>query len=169
MNIEELKTKYPLLFPNNPQEPINLYGLECGKGWHHLIDVACRLLYGPYSRALKEVEYWEGILEYKKFNEDRTEEKVRENLTAALLKLEEKFRELPSVVQIKQKYGDLRFYVEMSIANDYAWGVIDLLGELSAVTCEECGAPGQLIEGKVKKSTFKTLCETHTKEFYGNV
>ena len=31
---------------------------------------------------------------------------------------------------------------------------------MSAVTCEECGAPGKLLT----QGWFRTLCETHAKE-----
>ena len=49
--------------------------------------------------------------------------------------------------------------------DDYVWGVIDFAEEMSRITCEVCGAPGEIIT----KSWHKTLCEQHAKERYGNV
>jgi hypothetical protein len=163
--IDELKTKYPLLFSNDPLEPIVLFGVECDPGWYKIIDIACKLLYHRYSDAKRTEQYYEEILENKKFSETRTEEKVRLNLESARERVEEEFKLLPNIQQIKEKFGELRIYLDTPLPNMYAWGVVDFAEEMSRVTCEVCGAPGETIT----KGWHKTLCEQHAKERYGNV
>lgn len=61
----------------------------------------------------------------------------------------------PKAVQIKEKFGGLRFYVDYSTKeqNDLIWWAE---GE-SQKTCERCGAPGKLIDGGWRR----TLCDEH--------
>lgn len=59
----------------------------------------------------------------------------------------------PQVEQIKEKFGELRFYV--GEATDEIYAMIDLACALSARICETCGSPGQTRQG----SWIKTLCE----------
>jgi hypothetical protein len=58
------------------------------------------------------------------------------------------------VVQVKEKMGGLRFYVEAS--NDEIEAAIDAASELSIQTCEVCGSPGSLEEDAT--GWWKTLC-----------
>ncbi|WP_374088049.1 hypothetical protein [Methylomicrobium lacus] len=44
-------------------------------------------------------------------------------------------------VQVKEKFGDLRFYHDHH--DDYTGGVVGMAGYISSHTCETCGAPGQ--------------------------
>lgn len=66
-------------------------------------------------------------------------------------------------VQVKEKFGGLRFYYhtepkpgvsEEMIDGDYAkevsgrvYGMVDLAEHLSYVTCESCGSPGEINDG----------------------
>lgn len=60
------------------------------------------------------------------------------------------------VVQIKEKFGGLRFYTNGLI--DGADDIISKYEDLSYNTCEVCGAPGeQCING----GWLRTLCEEH--------
>jgi hypothetical protein len=106
---------YPELFSNiDPRKPIYLFGIECGDGWFEL---------------LKEL-----IIELKaickKFD---------------LVMCPDIFgnEHIPlKVIQIKEKYGTLRFYMNWSTQEmDDA---IDRAEVKSAVTCEMCGKPGEL-------------------------
>ncbi len=58
------------------------------------------------------------------------------------------------VVQVKEKLGGLRFYVEGS--NDAIDAAIDAASELSVQNCEVCGNPGSLEEDAT--GWWKTLC-----------
>lgn len=56
-------------------------------------------------------------------------------------------------LQVKEKFGTLRFYLDMY--TDEAEAAIAIAEEESARTCERCGAPGLLRDG----SWVLTLCD----------
>jgi len=60
-------------------------------------------------------------------------------------------------VQVKQKYGSLRFY--MSHATDEIFDIIEEYEKKSTTICEDCGKPGYLNN----KGWISTLCEEHHK------
>lgn len=57
------------------------------------------------------------------------------------------------VGQIKEKFGGLRFYVDIATKEQYS--LIDKAEEDSYHICEYCGEPGTLTKG----GWLKTLCE----------
>ena len=61
----------------------------------------------------------------------------------------------PVAVQVKEKYGTLRFYVDHG--TDEHYNIIDHYEQLSAHTCEVCGNPGKRRMG----NWIVTLCEAH--------
>ena len=63
---------------------------------------------------------------------------------------------LPTVRQIKEKFGTLRFYVRG--AGDDVHAIIERAVERSAVTCEACGAAGNL---RRRPGWMRTLCDEH--------
>jgi len=63
-----------------------------------------------------------------------------------------------TAVQVKEKYGTLRFY--MSSETDRMSELIAIAEDMSSKTCEVCGSKGELREG----GWYTTLCETHFKE-----
>lgn len=65
-------------------------------------------------------------------------------------------------VQVKEKFGGLRFYVVFSegldqMLRDRAYEFIREAAEESYRTCEVCGEPGELNDGP----WYRTLCEVH--------
>lgn len=60
-------------------------------------------------------------------------------------------------VQIKEKFGTLRFYVNG--ASDVQHAAISFAESMSGHICEECGAPGKT-RGK---EWIRTLCDEHNK------
>ena len=60
-------------------------------------------------------------------------------------------------VQVKEKYGSLRFYT--NTGDDTIFALIDMAEMLSERTCEVCGKPGEIREG----SWLKALCDDHAK------
>ena len=69
-------------------------------------------------------------------------------------------KEIDQVVfeQVKEKFGSLRFYV--NAATDEHYNYIRFAENLSAVTCEDCGAPGKT-RGR---GWYYTACDKHTKD-----
>jgi hypothetical protein len=60
-------------------------------------------------------------------------------------------------VQIKEKYGTLRFYVQGASPRQY--GMIDFAEYLSGAICEECGLPGELCTTTGNYyGWYRTLC-----------
>ena len=59
-------------------------------------------------------------------------------------------------VQIKEKFGGLRFYIGSVSATDYnkVYSIIGKYEKLSYATCEKCGNPGEITKGL----WLKTLC-----------
>lgn len=64
-----------------------------------------------------------------------------------------------SAVQVKEKFGALRFYVDGG--DDYICGLIDMAEAMSQYTCEKCGAEGEL---RNIGGYYTTLCEDHYQE-----
>lgn len=75
-------------------------------------------------------------------------------IVAPLLAMAEK--EGASVMQIKEKFGSLRFYVD-GASDTLLKAIIEAEG-LSAITCQQCGKPGTLRE---KNGWLRTLCDEH--------
>lgn len=63
-----------------------------------------------------------------------------------------------TILQIKEKFGGLRFYI--AGGSDEVWDRIERAEKESFTICEECGEPGQLR----KRSWIRTLCDKHEKE-----
>ena len=61
-------------------------------------------------------------------------------------------------VQVKEKFGGLRFYYEGG--DDYIRGAVSMAEIMASQTCEECGKPGQLRTG----GWMRTLCDEHEAE-----
>ena len=67
--------------------------------------------------------------------------------------------EQPKVLQIKEKFGTLRFY--LFGGSETISGLVRNAEAESACTCEICGKKGKLC---VKSCWYKTLCPTHAQE-----
>jgi hypothetical protein len=67
-----------------------------------------------------------------------------------------------AVLQVKEKFGGLRFYV--SGGSDDLFDAIDEVASKSFTICEQCGAPGELR----KRGWSKTLCDRHAQERDGS-
>ena len=67
----------------------------------------------------------------------------------------------PTVVQVKEKYGTLRFYADGRNEKDAA--IIGFAELLSGSICEKCGA----MEGttQTEGGWIRTLCPTHMEEY----
>jgi hypothetical protein len=157
---EELKSKYPLLFPESEMEPINLYGLEHSKGWNFIVEKVCELFYSRLKSLVSQYNHLVKLLEDKNFN-TMSEDKLIERMRIVEMNIQECKESLPKLEQVKEKFGTLRIYV--SSVTPYQSGVIDMAEEMSEHICEECGAAGKLY----MKKWHKTLCPTHAIERYG--
>ena len=159
---KQLCEKYPLLYRdrNAPMtETAMCWGFCCGEGWYNIIDTLSALLCYEYNHAKERYEsikgYYEDGGKYPwKDGKVITPEDVEEQR----LKMVEAEEKVPTVVQVKEKFGSLRFYVDR--ATDEHYNYIRFAENLSAVTCEECGAPGKM-RGR---GWYYTACDEHTKD-----
>jgi hypothetical protein len=89
--------------------------------------------------------------------------KIIDQLSADITLLDEKNGTTTIAVQVKEKYGGLRFYVQAG--SDAIFDLIDAAEEESLKTCEMCGEPGELRGvGWVSTMCDKCWAKTQAKE-----
>ncbi len=131
---EQLCKKYPLIFKNrhgDMKETLMCWGFECGDGWYQILDSLCG-----------------NIQHYTDWNNENFAKGYKQ------------YKQVPQVVavQIKEKFGGLRFYYEGG--DEQIFGMVRMAESWAACTCEVCGAPGSMRHG----GWIKTLCDKHEAE-----
>lgn len=131
----QLCEKYPLIFADRNKsmmETCMCWGFEHGDGWYQILDSLCANIQSHID--WQNENFAKGYPHYEK--------------------------PVPQVVavQVKEKFGTLRFYYNGG--DDVIDGMVRMAESWSAVACEECGAPGT----QNSRGWIKTLCETHRKE-----
>jgi len=117
--------------------PINQVTMRCsisiGDGWYNIIDALCENIQhhldwhnaeGPFERTKNHLK------------------KDHEPIMPV------------RAIQIKEKFGGLRFYYRGG--DDYISGLVAMAEVVSDWTCEECGNPGS----QNKTGWIRTLCES---------
>ena len=125
---KKLCEKYPDIFRDR-HAPITEtpmgFGFECGDGWYDLIDALCKKIQHHVD--------WES--KYPKPHEENIEQVV--------------------AIQVKEKFGGLRFYCDGG--DDITRGMVSMAEEMSYHICEVCGD-----SGKPRSSGWiRTLCDKH--------
>jgi hypothetical protein len=124
------------------------WGFETRNGWFNIINTLCGLICSDwlfakdrYNEIKNRVgkKRWDGI--DKEWNKIVTEEDVDE----AKAQMEEEEAKIPIVIQVKEKYGGLRFYVNGATDEQYA--LIRFAESMSYRTCEVCGDRGRSNSG----------------------
>ena len=136
---EELAKKYPDLFQKARAEYF-----ETNDGWYNIIDVLCGMISKDVDQLRKKLAHYNS-----KGDHDRAAE--------VTIRLDKEIEKLPMIVQVKEKYGTLRFYYYGGTEEMEHY--VSMAEHMSAVTCEECGAPGKERPG----SWIKTLCDLHAR------
>ena len=154
---EALVAKYPLIFRDrngDMRTTLMCWGFECGDGWYNIIDVLCGKLSSEYMSAKSRYD----------FIKDRVGEKMyggsgdvitQGEIDQRKLVMEEEASKVPVAVQIKEKFGGLRFYVQAATSKHYDY--ISFAESMSYRTCEQCGAPGK----RYTDGWHKVLCDIH--------
>jgi len=154
---EALCAKYPLIFKDRNADmrtTAMCWGLECGDGWYNIIDVLCGLLTSDYRQAQSRYESIKDKVDQPRWEGSKdiiTQQKIDE----AKAKLDEETLKVPVAVQVKEKFGGLRFYVQAATDKHYQY--ISFAESMSYRTCEECGAPGKTYTD----GWHMTLCDIH--------
>jgi hypothetical protein len=181
---EKLVKKYPKIFRDR-YAPMNrtamCWGFAHGDGWYNIIDAVCRNIQGHinhnrqerarvlrYNRLLKRAAKGDvlPLQLYFTYNPDSTEPSryAIERVEKILSEPEPQYKTVPSAcsqvvaVQVKEKYGTLRFYYDGG--DDFIYGIVQMAESMSEVTCEACGNPGKLRNG----GWIQTLCDVHAEE-----
>jgi hypothetical protein len=135
---EELEAKlmerYGILFKGaeDPRQSLMYFGFACGDGWYTIIENLCGCILNEYENDMSQFKY---KLEAGKVTEEDRPEPVR-------------------VVQVKEKFGGLRFYVDA--ASQTIHGMIRMAEAMSYHTCEDCGNPGERRPG----GWIHTFCDS---------
>lgn len=142
---KQLCEKYPKIFRdrNAPMsETCMCWGFSHGDGWYNIINMLCACIQGHIDWVEKQ-RAWE----VKRGQETGESGYPRTAHVPQLV-----------ATQVKEKFGTLRFYYDGG--DDEIRGMVRMAEAMSAVTCEECGAPGELRHG----GWIRTLCDTHEQE-----
>jgi len=183
---KQLCEKYPKIFKNrfaDMRTTAMCWGFECGDGWYNILDRMCALMQWHidqnrkervrnylHNRKIRELikdpkkirAYAEK--QYATYHESYREEYVNRLMLELEVEPLKQMKKIPykcgQIVasQVKEKFGTLRFYYDGGDVGDgYFRGVEAMAEAMSSVTCEECGAPGQLRGG----GWIRCLCDTH--------
>lgn len=140
---ELLCAKYPKIFVNrhgDMKTTAMCWGFECGDGWFNIIDQLCA-----------------NIQHHIDWSERQRDLEVKKGIEGELGMPRTPHVQQVVAVQVKEKFGALRFYTDGG--DEQIYGMIRMAESMSAVTCEECGAPGKL-RGR---GWLYTACDVHTK------
>jgi len=159
---EALCVKYSLIFKDrngNMQNTAMCWGFECGDGWYNIIDVLCGKVCSEYYAAKSRYEFIKDKVGEKMYGGSgniitQGEIDLRKQI------MDEEASKVPVAVQVKEKFGGLRFYVQAATDKHYQY--ISFAESMSYRTCEECGAPGK----RYTDGWHQTLCDIHA-EMHG--
>ena len=130
--VAKLEGKYPEMFAN----PYG--GVAVGQGWWEIIEFLCG-----------------HIDSYTKWKNNTREALMKNNPYKH--KIPDEVEQV-AVMQIKEKFGGLRFYYDGG--DDYVRGLVTMAESWAAHTCEECGERGEHRSG----GWIRTLCDKHEAE-----
>lgn len=164
---ELLCSKYPEIFGDrhgNVTKTAMCWGFECGDGWFDLIDTLCACIAGDIKQKERAVEFHQQMLEEtdrKDWTPHMHEMWTPENLIAKV----EEYHKAKNIraVQVKEKFGGLRFYVSGGCDKHHA--MIDFAENLSYRICEDCGSMKDTITYSI--GWIRTLCPEHANKHYG--
>ena len=148
---QHIREKYPLIFQNACE-------MSMGDGWFDIIDKLCANIQVHIDNVANQRKY---TIDW---NKDVNDPDYDWSDKSFFKREERKVPELVELVvasQIKEKFGTLRFYYYGG--DDYIRGLEAMADSMSAITCEECGHPGQRHSTK-KKSWIRVLCDKHAEE-----
>ena len=155
---KQLCEKYPLLFKDRNADmrtTAMCWGFSHGDGWFNIVDTLCWHLYAGYDRAKSSHDYLVVRQGKPPFCESNKHIVVQEDIDEAKAKMDTEAELVPIVVQVKEKFGTLRFYVQAASEEQYNY--ISFAESMSGCTCETCGKPGK----RLGRGWVYTACEEH--------
>jgi hypothetical protein len=140
---EQLVRDNPELFENGECE------FSVGNGWYNILSALLSIITSDLSQAGYQVKY---------YKENAANDADGSKLAAAEAKEQAAKDALPTILQVKEKFGGLRFYY--SGGNERLSGAVSMAEAIANRTCEVCGRPGERRGG----DWIQTLCDMHYKE-----
>jgi RNA polymerase subunit RPABC4/transcription elongation factor Spt4 len=151
---------------------------ESQEGWNGLLEAACERIqrHIDHSRAerARALRVYRGVKRARSTGDTSTLRRAlcpsrpdsdfakdwaqRKILSDEVLEPPKEACEQVVALQIKEKFGTLRFY--HSGGDAFVEGVLEMAEAMSARTCEVCGAPGSLLEGH---GWYRVRCKTCAK------
>lgn len=175
----KLVKRFPKLFRDRyapMTETCMCWGFECGDGWYNILESLCESIQHHIDRTRKDrarnLSYNRALRRASKGNTDSlekyhtigTSEKAREYAKEMVKKTMSnkytQYRDVPEVcpqvlvIQVKEKYGGLRFYYIGG--DDCVDAMVDVAETMASKTCEVCGAPAAVGNGNMY-----VTCEKH--------
>lgn len=142
---EDLSKSYPeLMEKSNIGDAIGV-----GDGWFDIIDALCENIYRPLFSAKCKLK---AAIEYPRDDNGAY-------LSACEVELNIQMESLPEIVDIKEKFGGLRFYTYNT--TERVEDLISFAESMAERTCEVCGSRGRQDN---YANWIKTLCETHSRK-----
>lgn len=135
------------------------WGFSCGDGWFNIINTLCGLICSEWLFAKEQYDYLQTRLGKPRYDFGKEHEGndivTEDDIAAAKAIMDEEESKIPVVVQVKEKYGGLRFYVQSATDEQYAY--IQFAESISYKTCEVCGNRGK----RTRDGWITTRCEEH--------
>lgn len=165
---ERLCRDYPEIFKDrqgDARKTLMCFGFECGDGWYPLLDFLCRSMMNSSRNAQRKVDYIREQLtqDPTQWNDWQKKSYSAEALAEAEKELAQALVDIPVAVQVKEKFGGLRFYV--SGGTEAHQDMINMVEALSYRVCEECGS--MMDTTTYTMGWHSTLCPTHGQQKYG--
>ncbi len=137
---EELAKNWPDLFQKAKAEAV-----EAGHGWFDLLNNLCAMLCKDVTRLQKRKQHQD--MEPDRYGPEAIKE--------CQIQLANAIKDLPVILQIKEKFGSLRFYaINTTLTQE---NYIEFAENMSSCICEECGKPGVIRQNYI----IRTLCDEH--------
>jgi len=140
---EELAKRHPDLFEKSGD-----FEFSIGEGWYDIIDILC----GMISHKVENIR---NRLKYASENPNAKFSKPINEIEKDLI---DAIEQLPVIIQVKEKFGTLRFYVNG--ATEEMENYIRFAEAMTSRICEDCGSPGKSRSG----GWVRVLCDKHDKE-----
>ena len=163
---QRLREDYPEIFANKCE-------ISCDDGWFNILNTLCGCIQNhidarnrnlennlKFNRMADALAAGDDILfldYYGTMSPNFIQDRRADILAGQRREIWEPCDQVVAL-QIKEKFGTLRFYAEGGDA--YTVGMTQMAESMSAVTCECCGAPGTT----AGSGWIRTLCARHHEE-----
>ncbi len=144
---EQLVRDNPELFENGECE------FSVGNGWYNILASLLGIVMSEVNQARYQVTY---------YKENAGKDVDGSRLAKCEAKLQEALASLPKILQVKEKFGGLRFYYDGGSEEGakHLSGAVRMAEAMAIRTCEVCGRPGEKRSG----DWIQTLCDAHYTE-----